>query len=899
MRPTRSLAYLLAFLCGCPSSTDGPTPKVAGVTPQPICIAQKDIPITITGSGFSPAVTGGLTGSPAVQLPAVRFGTTAVAPADVSLPDTTGDTLDVTVRQSLVPPGTYDVGVKNPDGHEGVLAGGLVVDAPPALTSVTPTSGNVGQMVTVTLTGGGFRQGLTVTLDANPPVPGTNVTVSADGMTATATFDLTGVQPGTYSITIDNGDGCTVTLANAFTVRNTDFMLTGIDPPFGCSCSDTTVTITSAGGFASTPTVEMRPMGQATPVTLMKRVAFVDANTITAVVPAGLALGHYDVTVVDPPSDGRRGTLADAFRVVSMPIPTIEQVVPDRAPPATSVTLDVYGTSFRTPGKVELLDRTGTVAATATAVTVASSTHLTATITTPTTQDAYLVRVWDLDEMTYSTWSALIVGAEGASGNLHTFTASSPLVTGRRMLGGVSARDRLGNTYIYAIGGDSGATGAALDTVEVAQLSKFGALGAWQQEKASNRLTTTRDAPAAVAVPLFGTDPFVPVKTYVYVLGGRTQGGQVLGSIERAVVLSDQDAPVLAQPTATTGGTLAAGTWYYKVAAVCSAGDADNPSGETLPSDEEVVTLGATDSAVSLSWTAGAGTGCTPTGYKVYRTKDANGVSQQELLTVTLGNVTTYTDHGDTAGTEPPLPPGALGVWTAETVALGTARWGHQAAMIADGNSSGASAGRSIYVVGGKSDGAAGYLGSVELSGIDANGQLVGFATTGATALATPMAFFSLVVETPQNVSGYTGVARMVTLGGVVAGMAGNGAASQEILQTDVANGGGNAAWAAPFMNATLLTRAGDMAVVASNKLFVLGGAGMATNTSFSNIRGNGEDIAFTNGNLVAPIQSTASTFPAGNSRALGAPITGAGFIYFVGGTSDGSDAVTSTFQTF
>lgn len=110
------------------------------------------------------------------------------------------------------------------------------------------------------------------------------------------------------------------------------------------------------------------------------------------------------------------------------------------------------------------------------------------------------------------------------------------------MLGGVSARDDLGNTFVYALGGDSGVTGTVLDAVEVSPLSKFGALGAWHAIRAPNHLTTARCAQRRHG-PLFGTDPFVPVKTYVYVSGGRNATGSVLGSVERAMVLRNADAP--------------------------------------------------------------------------------------------------------------------------------------------------------------------------------------------------------------------------------------------------------------------------------------------------------------------------------------------------------------------
>lgn len=94
-------------------------------------------------------------------------------------------------------------------------------------------------------------------------------------------------------------------------------------------------------------------------------------------------------------------------------------------------------------------------------------------------------------------------------------------------------------------------------------------------------------------------------------------------------------APVVSAPsTATTGGTLAAGTWRYYVTAL-------NANGETNVSNEvSQVTTGST-STVTLTW--GAVTGAT--GYKVYRTA-VGGATGTELLLTTLGVVLTYTDTG-------------------------------------------------------------------------------------------------------------------------------------------------------------------------------------------------------------------------------------------------------------
>lgn len=900
-RSVAGLAALVALfvigLAACSSNTDGPTPTIALIEPAPICDAQQAITLTITGSGFSPAVIDALTDTPEVVMPRVVFVDDAGGPAieapppGVSMPDASGASLTVVVPQNLLPPGSYTVEVTNPNGNAGSTSG-FVVHAPPDVTALNPSASAPDKVITLTLTGTGFQPGMTITLLATPPVVCASVVVAPDGLSASCMLDLTGVAPGTYDVAIDNGDGCTDTLPLAFTVGN-EFALTSIEPPFGCTCDDTSVTIGSAGAFASTPRVEMRPAGQGGPVTVMKRVAFVDASTLTAVVPAGLALGDYDITVINPPSTGGIGQLPAGFRVVALPIPRIDEVVPSRGSPQTSTPVTIHGREFRDPVKVELLDRAATVVAAVASVTPVSATRIDVTLPTAgLAEDAYLVRVTNLDEMTYSTWSAFIVGATGSSGNLHTFVSESPLTTGRRMLAGVSARDDLGNTFTYAIAGDTGATGVVLDTVEVAQLSRFGALAAWRQIRAPNQLTTPRAAPVAVAVPVFGADPFIPAKTYVYVSGGRDAAGAILGSVERAMVLRNGDAPRLTSLAASaTPGTLAQGTWYYKVSAVLAAADPDNPGGETLPSDEEILTLQAGAGAIDLAWSQVMVNGQPAAEYRIYRTAAVDGVSQQELLIATVTG-TTYTDTGAAAGTEAPLPPGALGVWTVQAATHGV-RWGHQGAVITDGTGA-----RFFHLLGGKSDTASGYLATTEVAPVDALGQLGAFVTTGTTALPTARAFASLVVETASNVVGFTGVARMFLLGGVDAG-----GASSEAVFSSVADGGANGAWtqvsvAGSGTSGNLGTRAGPMAVIASGKLFCLGGAGMATSTTFSNIRANGVDIPFaTDGAIGSPIQSTASAFSAG--RALGAAIIGSGFIYFVGGTSDGSDAVDTTFQTF
>src|SRR5262249_53097883 len=158
-------------------------------------------------------------------------------------------------------------------------------------------------------------------------------------------------------------------------------------------------------------------------------------------------------------------------------------------------------------------------------------------------------------------------------------------------------------------------------------------------------------------------------------IGGTTDGSTPLGSIERAKILGDGDVPQVHDPT-TGNGSLPAGTWYYRVSAVKPAGDPDNPSGETLPSDELIVSF-LTPGSTTLSWDPVPGV----VAYRIYRTPNANGVSSTEVfLAEVAAPTTTYTDDGTVAvdATKIPLGRGSTGVWIQQAGALIHPRFAHQ-----------------------------------------------------------------------------------------------------------------------------------------------------------------------------------------------------------------------------
>jgi hypothetical protein len=101
-------------------------------------------------------------------------------------------------------------------------------------------------------------------------------------------------------------------------------------------------------------------------------------------------------------------------------------------------------------------------------------------------------------------------------------------------------------------------------------------------------------------------------------------------------VTSRTTAPTLTLgSTSSTGGTLAAGTYYWKVTA-------KSATGETLGSNEVTATTTGSTSSQPLSWTAVPGA----VSFNVYRGTSAGG----ENVIVTNTTATSYTDTGTAGG---------------------------------------------------------------------------------------------------------------------------------------------------------------------------------------------------------------------------------------------------------
>jgi len=130
-----------------------------------------------------------------------------------------------------------------------------------------------------------------------------------------------------------------------------------------------------------------------------------------------------------------------------------------------------------------------------------------------------------------------------------------------------------------------------------------------------------------------------------------TFNGSATPDIEfRLHVSRSGSGPSHVSATAGSGGSLAAGTYFYVVTAVSA-------SGESVASDEVSATLGSTGT-ITVSWSAVTGA----TGYRVYR--GASAGAETDYYTVTGGSTTTLAD--DDTGTKTAGNPPSAGPSSAE-----------------------------------------------------------------------------------------------------------------------------------------------------------------------------------------------------------------------------------------
>ena len=234
--------------------------------------------VTLTGTDFTTGAT-------------VTFG--GVAATNVMVVSATSITLTTPAHSA----GAVTVVVTNPDGQIGSLANGFTFVAPPAVTTVSPTSGPSAGGTAVTLTGTDFTTGATVTIGG---VAATNVVVvSATSITLTTPAH----SAGAVTVVVTNPDGQSGSLANGFTFVAPPAVTT-VSPTSGPSAGGTAVTLTGTD-FTTGATVTFGGVAAT-------NVIVVSATSITLTTPAHSA-GAVTVVVTNP--DGQIGEPAERLHV--------------------------------------------------------------------------------------------------------------------------------------------------------------------------------------------------------------------------------------------------------------------------------------------------------------------------------------------------------------------------------------------------------------------------------------------------------------------------------------------------------------------------------------------------------------------------------------------------------
>lgn len=875
-----TFAAVLAACSGGSSSNPPPSqPTITSVTPVTTCSGSAAVGsavLALTGTSFQAGASVAL-GAAVANNVAVFGSTSATAGFAPGLP--VG--------------GPYDVTLTNPDGGSATKPAAVRVVANLQVFFVDPPVVYNGISVQATVYGSGFT----------PPIQSVTATPSGGGSSTTlaSLYDAThpnqiqvtvpkSMAPGTYDLAVLDATGCTGHLAGAFQVTATATLtLVSLSPAFGWMGSDTGVTATASAtapspGFKPVPRLYLNPSTPAPGVvaSALGAVAYGGSTSLSAVVPSGLVPSTYDLVAVNP--DGSVGVLPGAFKVTTLPPPSVSSLSPGSLPTGSLQPFGILGSDFRAPAvTLSCVSSTG-AAVTAPAVSVASftTTSISASVNAPSGVAVCVVRVTDGDDGSFTDFSALVFA--NPAQNLYPPRAGPSLLVARRAPVALGGDATSAARFLHVAGGDDG-TGAAFDTVESAPLDLFGTPSTFVSQR--TRLAHPR---AFAGGALIGR--------FLYLAGG-SASGTPLATVERAYVLDPaqrgQVTDLFVDVDPGSAG-LGAGLWYYRVAAVMGTGDTFNPGGENLPADPfpvQLPTLSGKRFDVTVTWKAIAGAAR----YRVYRSPAANAIAgaEQVIAEVTAPS-TSYKDTGAApVSADNPLPVGSLGSWTTLAATLSVPREGPAVSWAADPNDATKAY---LYVLGGRQS-ATTALASYELLplaiGVDGSQTpaATGF-TTGTGQLGTARWQLAASRATSQLSSSIpAGQTFIYALSGL--GAAGSVVTSADAAQ--VATGG-----QLSFTALKILNRAGYATAAAGNFVYAFGGANGAPDSTIvsAEICSSGLSACTANPTPSAVVNWNAEGVSMTTPRVLhGGALSGA-FMYLAGGVTAASPlTLTSSTEYF
>ncbi len=627
--------------------------------------------------------------------------------------------IDNQTVEALVPdptePGLYDVTLTNADGCAHTLVGALDIAPLPVVFFVDPPNLYSGVNIQVTVYASGILgavAGVRI-YPSGAPAAAIDLTYTYVEASRIQALVPAGLDPGAYDIEVIDDLGCLGSLIGAFMVtQDLSVTIERVELPFGWTDARTGVNIyapasppVDSQNFAPTPRFYLNPSaaGDGTLASELNHVSFVSAERVSAVVPAGLSVGHYDLIAVNP--DGGIGLLAEAFEVTTLPPPRIEALSPASVVNQDLQEVTVLGENFRAPtvAAICLQPDDSTVTLVGDLISSGASSLLVEfDFVSQSVQDGTvcIIKVTN-DDDTYARYSAL--GITNPSLNLEFFSATAAMQVARRAPCAAAANAADGARFVYAVGGDDGnsqdsVAGQFYDSIEMAAIDPYGELSSFSL--LPNRLPAARSFHACATIG-----------RYLFVAGGSDDAG-ASQKVWRAKVLDPALAPIIEDVDLRVvdgAALLDPGRYSYRVSALRPLGDSDNPGGESLASDSLSIQTPAIDQRleITIHWTEVLDS----VGYRIYRSPTANLAGGTEVLIGEVaGNTLSFTDDGSaTPGSAQAMPLGAMGVFYPLPDLL-SAREGAAMAVASDPVDDSI---RYLYLLGGRDAGGTG-LASIE-----------------------------------------------------------------------------------------------------------------------------------------------------------------------------------------
>lgn len=295
-------------------------------------------PISLTaGVTNTTAVEGSNFYSPTFTL----VGSSGTFPATVDSFDATGANITL---NNAIPAGTYDLTITNQDGKTGTLVDAIVIIGP-EISSIIPNSVRVGYQTGVTIFGTNIYQP-----NAYLSLSGTDYPLTVNSASATeidATVPNT-LPVGIYDLFIVNGSlsaDQSNTLTETFEVLPPIVPIVSAVSPASMTFNQSDFLIISGSDFL-TPTAYLSDGTLTTTLSIFESTG----DTITTVVPIGLAVGFYDIYVENgTPTNDRSNILTDGFEITLDIIPNVSAVSPSNVTLGGDMSITVTGSSFVTP----------------------------------------------------------------------------------------------------------------------------------------------------------------------------------------------------------------------------------------------------------------------------------------------------------------------------------------------------------------------------------------------------------------------------------------------------------------------------------------------------------------------------------------------------------------------